>query len=146
MDRVWLEQVSGRASSSSMRIWIMAVFFPSSGSSSCLSQSSSIYCTKPPLPGRQKQKIGEFVWWTPTSMPLMGNPLREASPLKIMGKLSGKQWSHQPRHLRWWLSYISLETIENAIKVVVVAHSYGGIVAMHLASTFGEDWVSWCHS
>ena len=28
------------------------------------------------------------------------------------------------------------------IKVVVVAHSYGGIVAMHLASTFGEDWVS----
>ena len=29
-----------------------------------------------------------------------------------------------------------------ASKVVVVAHSYGGIVAMHLASTFGEEWVS----
>jgi len=28
-----------------------------------------------------------------------------------------------------------------ASKVVVVAHSYGGIVAMHLASTFGEEWV-----
>jgi len=28
-----------------------------------------------------------------------------------------------------------------ASKVVVVAHSYGGIVAMHLASTFGADWV-----
>jgi len=28
-----------------------------------------------------------------------------------------------------------------ASKVVVIAHSYGGIVAMHLASTFGEEWV-----
>lgn len=37
---------------------------------------------------------------------------------------------------------ISLVFTGNATKVVVVAHSYGGIVAMHLASTFGEEWVS----
>ena len=143
MDQVWLELGSGRVNSSSMRIWIMAVFFPSSGSISYRSQSSLIYCTIPPLPGRQRRKIGEFVWWTPTSIRLMGSSLREASPLKNTGRLSGKQWSHQPRHLRWCLSYILLETIL-CIKVVVVAHSYGGIVAMHLASTFGGDWVGWC--
>ena len=33
-------------------------------------------------------------------------------------------------------------TPAKASKVVVVAHSYGGVVAMHLASTFGEEWVS----
>ena len=42
--------------------------------------------------------------------------------------------------------FVWYHSIENAAKVVVVAHSYGGIVAMHLASTFGEEWVSWCQS
>jgi len=32
-----------------------------------------------------------------------------------------------------------------ASKVVVIAHSYGGIVAMHLASTFSGDWVKRVH-
>ena len=36
----------------------------------------------------------------------------------------------------------TMVTPAKASKVVVVAHSYGGVVAMHLASTFGEEWVS----
>merc|ERR1712181_185985 len=52
-----------------------------------------------------------------------------------MGEAKAKDWGVCVMNTN--LNVIDGETIE----VVVVAHSYGGIVAMHLAATFGEDWV-----
>merc|ERR1712192_59752 len=53
-----------------------------------------------------------------------------------MGEAKAKDWGVCVMNTN--LNVIDGETIE----VVVVAHSYGGIVAMHLAATFGEDWVN----